>query len=68
MPVLSVTESQTVDLAGNLKDVYEVVFTFADKPGSFTVIVDKGPDAVGRARALVDETIATVSAIYDFST
>ncbi len=64
MPVLSVTESETVDLAGQLTDHYEITFTVAGRPGSFTVVVPKGGDAVGAARAAIDEVTGEVSAIY----
>ena len=56
MPVTSVTESQRVDPAGNLEDVYEITFTIEGNPGSFTVVVPKAGDAVAAARAAIDAT------------
>lgn len=64
MPVLSVTESQTVDAAGQLTDNYEITFTVAGRPGSFTVVVPKGGDAVGAAAAAIGDTTGEVQAIY----
>ena len=65
MPVLSVTETQNVDLAGNLQDLYEIVFTVAGRPGSFTVQVPKSGDAVAAAEAAISAEASTVAAIYN---
>lgn len=64
MAVLSVTESQTVDAAGDLTDVYEIVFTVQGRPGSFTTQVPKAGDAVAAAKAAIDAESSTVSDIY----
>lgn len=65
MPVLSVTESQEVDAAGQLTDVYEIVFTVAGRPGSFTIQVDKhGSDPVAAAAAAIAAETGQVDALY----
>jgi hypothetical protein len=64
VPVLSVTESQSIDAAGSIADVYEITFTVADRPGSFTVTVPKTPDPVAAAAAAIGETVDQVTAIY----
>lgn len=64
MPVVSVTESQTVDVAGNLTDVYEITFTLADRPGSFTVSVPQTGDPVAAAAAAIAQVEGQVSGIY----
>jgi hypothetical protein len=65
VPVISVTEGQQVDLAGTVTDVYEIVFTVAGRPGSFTVTVPKGGDAVAAAEAAIGATASQVSDIYN---
>lgn len=64
MPVISVTEGQQVDLAGQVQDVYEIVFTVAGRPGSFTVQVPKSGDAVAAAQAAIAEVAGEVAGIY----
>jgi len=64
MPVLSVTESQVVDAAGTLTDVYEIVFTVGSRPGSFTVQVPKNNDSVALAEAAIAAESGTVNALY----
>jgi hypothetical protein len=64
VPVISVTETQDVDLAGTLHDYYEITFTVAGRPGSFTVRVPKEGDAVAAAAAAIGEVAGEVSAIY----
>jgi hypothetical protein len=64
MPVLSVTESQSVDAAGLLTDNYEIVYTVPGRPGSFTLTVPKGGDAVAAAAAAIGELRAEVEGIY----
>jgi hypothetical protein len=64
MPTLSVTESQVIDPAGTLSDVYEIVYQVADRPGSFTFRVPKTGDAVADAQAARDELVAQVNALY----
>lgn len=68
MPVLSVTESQRIDLAGTLEDVYEVVFSVGSRPGVFTVTVPKGENVVAAAAAAIGTTIEDVNAIYSITT
>jgi len=65
MPVLSVTESQTIDLAGQLHDVYEITYQVADHPGAFTFTVPKTGDAVADAQAARDALVAQVNALYN---
>ncbi len=67
MPVLSVTESQEVDAAGNLTDTYSVVFTMADKPGTFTVEVSQAGDPVAAAHAAIAAMTDQVAGIYAIS-
>lgn len=64
MPVVSVTESQTVDAAGQLTDVYEIVYTIPDRAGSFTVTVPKSGDPVAAARAAIEQLTGEVGGIY----
>jgi hypothetical protein len=64
VPVLSVTESETVDAAGQLTAVYEVVFSVPNRPGSFTIEVPKSGDPVAAARAAIEELESEVNAIY----
>jgi hypothetical protein len=64
VPVISVTESQVPDLAGQLTDVYEIVFTIEGRDGSFTITVDKHQDPVAAARAAIDAERGEVEAIY----
>lgn len=64
MPVISVTESQNVNAAGELSDVYEVVFTIEGRDGAFTASVPKTGDAVADAKAVIDATTAQVNALY----
>ena len=58
------TESQNVDPGGQLVDVYEIVFTIPNQPGSFTVTVPKAGDPVAAARAAIEEATAEVGGIY----
>jgi hypothetical protein len=64
VPVLSVTETQDVDLAGTLHDYYEIVFTVSGRPGSFTIRVPKDGDPVAAAQAAISAEAATVAALY----
>jgi hypothetical protein len=64
MPVVSVTESQTVDPAGNLTDVYEVTFTIEGRPGSFTVTVPQAGDPIAAARQAIADVEGQVGGIY----
>jgi hypothetical protein len=64
MPVVAVTESQQVDAAGTLSDVYEITFTIAGHPGSFNVTIPKSGDAVAAAEAAIAEVAGQVTAIY----
>ena len=67
MPVVSVTESQTVSVAGTLQDTYEITFTITGVDGSFTVTVPKDANAVSAAQAAIDETAAQVNSIKGIS-
>lgn len=60
----SVSESQIVDAGQQLVDVYEIVYTLPDRPGSFTLEVPKSGDAVANARAAIAELESEVSGIY----
>ena len=64
MPVLSVTQSQVIDPAGTLTDVYEITYQVADHPGSFTFTVPKTADAVADAEAARDALVQQVNALY----
>lgn len=64
MAVVSVTEDQTVDLAGNLQDVYTITFTIEGRPGSFTVQVPQGGDPVAAANAAIAAVESQVNGIY----
>jgi hypothetical protein len=64
MPVVSVTESQNVDAAGQLADVYEIVYTIPGKPGSFTVDVPKSGDALAAATQAISDLNETVLGLY----
>jgi len=64
MPTLAVTESQVIDAAGTVQDVYEITYQVANRPGSFTFTVPKTGDAVADAEAARDALIAQVNALY----
>jgi len=64
MPVVAVTESQIVDAAGTLADVYEITFTVAGRPGSFTVTVPAQGDPVAAAQAAIAQREAEVNSLY----
>lgn len=64
MPVTSVTESQAVDDAGQLTNVYEITYRIADRPGTFTLTVPRAGDAVAAAAAQIAELEQQVGAIY----
>lgn len=64
MPVVAVNESQVVDAAGNLSDVYEITYTIPDRPGTFTLSVPKQGDPVAAAQAAIAELHAEVGGIY----
>jgi hypothetical protein len=64
MPTLAVTESQLIDAAGTLQDVYEITYQVADRPGSFTFTVPKTGDAVADAQAARDALVEQVNALY----
>ena len=63
MPVTSVTESQSIDAAGNLTDTFEITFTIPGTPGSFTVSVPQAGDPVAAAKAAIDAKQAEVGGI-----
>jgi len=64
MPMLAVTESQLIDAAGTIQDVYECTYAVAGHPGSFTFTVPKSGDAVAAAEAAVSALVAQVNALY----
>jgi hypothetical protein len=64
VPVVAVTESQTVDATGQLTDVYEITATLENRPGSFTFTVPKAGDPVAAARAELDRLDAEVTGLY----
>ena len=64
MAVVSVTEDQTIDLAGNLQDVFTVTFTIEGKPGSFTIQVPQGGDPVAAAAQAIAQMEGQVNGIY----
>jgi hypothetical protein len=64
VPVVAVSETQQVDPAGTLTDMYEVTFTITGRPGSFTVTVPKTGDPVGAVQAAIDAEAGAVNAMY----
>lgn len=62
--VTSVTADQVPDASDNLVDVYDVAFTLADKPGSFTVQVPTSGDPVTAAEDAINAVVSQVSGIY----
>lgn len=64
MPVVSVTEDQIQDLAGNLSDVFVVTFTVPNRPGTFTVTVPQADDPIAAANAAISAKEAEVNGIY----
>ena len=51
--VVSVTEDQINDAAGNLTDVYDIAFTLVGGTGQYTVQVPQGGDVVAAANAAI---------------
>lgn len=64
MAVVSVTEDQTEDLAGNLQDTFAVTFTIEGRPGQFTVQVPQSGDPVAAAQAAIQQKESEVNGIY----
>lgn len=64
MPVLSVTDSQETDAAGELVNVFEIVYQIPDRPGSFTFTVPRQPDPVAAAEAEIAKLTSAVGSIY----
>jgi hypothetical protein len=64
MPTLAVTESQVIDAAGTVQDVYEITYQVPGHTGSFTFTVPKTGNAVADAQAARDELVAQVDALY----
>lgn len=64
MAVISVTEDQVQDTAGNLTDVFDITFTIGAQPGTFTVQVPQTGDPVAAAAAAIAAKTAEVSGIY----
>lgn len=63
MAVVSVTEDQVQDQAGNLTDVYDIVFTVGTTPGNFTVQVPQSGDPVAAASQAIAAKTAEVQGI-----
>jgi hypothetical protein len=61
--VISVTEDQSNDAAGNLVDVYDINFTIPGATGSFQVQVPQGGDVVAAANAAIEAKAAAVDGI-----
>lgn len=64
MPVIAVSESQTIDPTGQLTDVYEITYTIPNRPGSFTLDVPKDANALAAAEAEINSLTETVNSIY----
>ena len=64
MPVVAVAESQSVDVTGNLSDVYELTYTIPDRPGTFTVSVPKNAQALQEATDAINALAEQVNALY----
>jgi hypothetical protein len=64
MPVVAITESQEIDAAGQLTNVFEITYAIPDRPGTFTFQVPRAGDSVAAARAAIDELTGQVNAIY----
>lgn len=62
--VTSVTEDQVPDAAGNLVDVFDVVFTLPDRPGTFTVQIAQSGQPVSEANAEIAAKVAEIEGIY----
>lgn len=62
--VLSVNESQTIDAAGDITDVFEIIVSIDGRPGSFTETVPKAGDPVAAAKQALDALDAQIAAIY----
>jgi hypothetical protein len=64
VPVISVTEDQTIDAANQLRDVYSITYTIPNRPGSFTVQVDKTAQALADAEQAIADLTVEVNGIY----
>lgn len=64
MPVVSVVESQSIDAAQQLIDVYEITYTIPNRPGAFTVDVPKNDQALAEAEAMIEALTAQVNSLY----
>jgi hypothetical protein len=64
VPVLSVTESQNIDVAGQLVDVYEITYQIPNKPGVFTVDVPKAGTPLEAAIAAINSLTEVVTGMY----
>ena len=62
--VTSVTADQIPDASDNLIDVYDVTFTLAGQPGTFTVQVPTSGDPVAAASTAIDAVVTQVGGIY----
>jgi hypothetical protein len=64
MPVVSVVESQSLDPAQQLIDVYEISYTIPNRPGAFTIEVPKTAEALAAAEQAIADLTAQVTALY----
>ena len=64
MAVVSVTEDQVQDQAGNLSDVFVITFTIANHPGTFSVTVPQSGDPIAAANDAISAKTSEVGGIY----
>jgi hypothetical protein len=64
MPVTSVNQTQQVDAAGDIQNVYEITFTISGRSGSFTVDVPADENADANAQAAIQAIVSQVGGIY----
>jgi hypothetical protein len=62
--VLSVNQSQNIDAAGDITDVFEITFSIDGRTGSFTDSVPTSGDPVASAKQALDDLEAQIEAIY----
>lgn len=64
MAVVSVTEDQVQDAAGNLSDVFVITFTAGPNNARYTVTVPQAGDPIAAASQAIAEKTAEVNGIY----
>lgn len=62
--VVSVSQAQGIDAAGNLEDEITATYTIEGRPGSFTVTVPQSGDFVAAVAAKISGLNQGVEAIY----